>query len=240
MCSRIPSSSSSGAWVHSPEKVGRDVGELCGLEPLGVTATGDLDEICAIDADCVVYAPVLASTARSSACSSPGKNVVTPVGWIYPPESPKTAEIEDACRRGGTDAARHRHQPGRHHRAVPAHALGDVPRHPPRAGRGVLRHPQLPDRVGGARGDAVRHAAGAGGDEPDARDPRRRVHAVDRHDRGRARLDARPGEAHDARDGGRDRDRSTRRSVCSRRARSPRSASRGRGSSTASRSSRCG
>ena len=24
-----------GAWVHSPDKVGRDVGELCGLDPIG-------------------------------------------------------------------------------------------------------------------------------------------------------------------------------------------------------------
>ncbi len=69
-----------GAWVHSPEKVGRDVGELCGLDPLGVTASGDLDEVCAIDADCVVYAPVLASTRTVAQLLESGKNVVTPVG----------------------------------------------------------------------------------------------------------------------------------------------------------------
>ena len=40
-----------GAWVHSADKVGRDVGEICGIGPIGVTATDDLDEICAIDAD---------------------------------------------------------------------------------------------------------------------------------------------------------------------------------------------
>ena len=91
-----------GAWVHSPDKVGKDVGELCGLEPLGVTATNDLDEICAIEADCVVYAPVLASTRTVAALLESGKNVVTPIGWIYPMESPKVALVEDACRRGGT------------------------------------------------------------------------------------------------------------------------------------------
>jgi 2,4-diaminopentanoate dehydrogenase len=31
-----------GAFVHSPAKAGRDVGELCGLGPLGVQATGDV------------------------------------------------------------------------------------------------------------------------------------------------------------------------------------------------------
>jgi hypothetical protein len=90
-----------GAWVHSPEKVGRDVGELCGLDRLGIRATGDLDEICAMDADCVVYAPVLASTRAVAALLESGKNVVTPVGWIFPPDSPKTALLEDACRKGG-------------------------------------------------------------------------------------------------------------------------------------------
>lgn len=89
-----------GAWVHSPDKVGRDVGELCGLDPLGITATGDLDEICAMEADCVVYAPVLASTRTVARLLESGKNVVTPVGWIYPMASPKTAELEAACRRG--------------------------------------------------------------------------------------------------------------------------------------------
>ena len=40
-----------GAWVHSPDKVGRDVGEICGIGPIGVTASGSLDEICALEAD---------------------------------------------------------------------------------------------------------------------------------------------------------------------------------------------
>ena len=32
-----------GCYAWSPDKVGRDVGELCGLEPLGVFATHDVD-----------------------------------------------------------------------------------------------------------------------------------------------------------------------------------------------------
>jgi hypothetical protein len=28
-----------GVWVHSPDKVGKDAGELAGIEPLGVAAT---------------------------------------------------------------------------------------------------------------------------------------------------------------------------------------------------------
>jgi 4-hydroxy-tetrahydrodipicolinate reductase len=44
-----------GAWVHSEEKEGRDVGELCGLEPIGVIATRDKDALLAMDADCVCF-----------------------------------------------------------------------------------------------------------------------------------------------------------------------------------------
>jgi hypothetical protein len=86
-----------GCWVHSESKVGRDVGELCGLDPLGVRATNSIDEICAIDADAVVYAPVLASTRDVIRLLESGMNVVTPVGWIYPGDSPGVAALQAAC-----------------------------------------------------------------------------------------------------------------------------------------------
>ena len=36
-----------GVWVHSPEKVGKDAGELAGGEPMGVVATNDADALIA-------------------------------------------------------------------------------------------------------------------------------------------------------------------------------------------------
>ena len=52
-----------GAWVHSPDKQGRDVGEVLGLGQLGVRTTGSLEEVCALGADArayvVVYAPLV-------------------------------------------------------------------------------------------------------------------------------------------------------------------------------------
>ena len=44
-----------GLWVHSPDKVGRDAGELCGLPPTGVTASDDVDALLSLGADCVCY-----------------------------------------------------------------------------------------------------------------------------------------------------------------------------------------
>jgi hypothetical protein len=45
-----------GVWVHSPEKVGRDSGELANGVPNGVAATNDVDALLALEPDCVIYA----------------------------------------------------------------------------------------------------------------------------------------------------------------------------------------
>lgn len=43
-------------WVHSPDKVGKDAGELAGGSPMGLAATDDADALIALKPDCVVYA----------------------------------------------------------------------------------------------------------------------------------------------------------------------------------------
>jgi hypothetical protein len=90
-----------GAYVYSAAKAGLDVGEICGRDPVGVTATDDVEAILALDADCVVYSPMLPTTSEVIALLESGKNVVTPVGWIYPFRSHDVAAIEAACRTGG-------------------------------------------------------------------------------------------------------------------------------------------
>ena len=90
-----------GALVYSADKVGRDVGEICGLGPVGVAATDDIDAILALDADCVVYSPMLPNTGEVVRLLESGKNVVTPVGWVYPFRSHDVAAVEAACRVGG-------------------------------------------------------------------------------------------------------------------------------------------
>ena len=46
-----------GALVYSDTKNGKDIGELTGLDPIGITATTSVDEIMAIPADAVLHAP---------------------------------------------------------------------------------------------------------------------------------------------------------------------------------------
>jgi hypothetical protein len=89
-----------GCWVHSASKAGQDAGVLAGRDPVGVTATGDLAAVLALDADCVVYAPMLADNDVVEQLLRSGKNVVTPVGWWYPAPD-QVAGIEAACVAGG-------------------------------------------------------------------------------------------------------------------------------------------
>ncbi len=90
-----------GAWVHSADKAGRDVGELCGVGPVGVRATTDVEAILDVPADCVVYSPLLPQLDEVVRLLESGKNVVTPVGWFYPFNTPGVAQLEAACRAGG-------------------------------------------------------------------------------------------------------------------------------------------
>jgi 2,4-diaminopentanoate dehydrogenase len=45
-----------GVWVHTADKVGRDVGVLAGTDAIGITATNDVDALLELRPDCVVYA----------------------------------------------------------------------------------------------------------------------------------------------------------------------------------------
>ena len=90
-----------GCWVHNREKVGRDVGELCGLGSIGVRATDDVEALLGLEADAVYYSPLLARPAEVVRLLESGKNVVTPLNWFFPDRaSAGVAELEAACRKG--------------------------------------------------------------------------------------------------------------------------------------------
>jgi hypothetical protein len=99
-----------GAFTYSADKVGRDLGELCGAGHLGVAMTSDRAEILALDADCVLFLAGAevdppASVADICALLASGKNVVTTAAqFIYPRSMGPDVEraIADACVAGGT------------------------------------------------------------------------------------------------------------------------------------------
>jgi hypothetical protein len=92
-----------GCWVHSEDKVGEDAAGLCqrGLDSCGVAATSDIDELLALDADCVMYAPVMADHDLVARILASGKNVVTPLGWFYRGERDFSA-VQAACEKGAS------------------------------------------------------------------------------------------------------------------------------------------
>jgi hypothetical protein len=101
-----------GVWVSNPAKVGRDAGELAGLDrPLGVAASGDADALLALRPDCVVYAAMSDDRLPDAIADltrflRAGVNVVSagPVFLQFPtggvPES-ALAPIRDAAIEGG-------------------------------------------------------------------------------------------------------------------------------------------
>jgi 2,4-diaminopentanoate dehydrogenase len=91
-----------GCWVHSADKNGLDVGEIVGTGALGIAATSSLDELLALDADCVMYSPLVPNDEEVIAILRSGKNVVTPVGWVYPDlGNPRHKAVADAALAAG-------------------------------------------------------------------------------------------------------------------------------------------
>ena len=90
-----------GCYVHSSAKVGLDAGEIAGVGPLGVTATNDICDVLAIDADVVLYAPLLSDVGQICQILESGKNVITPAGFTSVGDSAEGARIEAACMKGG-------------------------------------------------------------------------------------------------------------------------------------------
>ncbi|MEU9017733.1 hypothetical protein [Actinomadura sp. NPDC048394] len=111
-----------GVYVHSPDKAGKDAGELCGLAPTGVAATHDAAEIAALGADCVLYMPRALDVGEVCRLLESGANVVTTRGEFHHPGSvpPEVRErVESACERGGTSIHSTGSSPGFISEAVP-------------------------------------------------------------------------------------------------------------------------
>lgn len=100
-----------GVGVSSPDKEGKDAGELCGIEPVGVIATRDWKSLSALRPRCMAYfADGAMRTAEAvedirDALSS-GIDVVTTslLGMIYPQTATEEVRgpLAQGCRDGGS------------------------------------------------------------------------------------------------------------------------------------------
>jgi 4-hydroxy-tetrahydrodipicolinate reductase len=111
-----------GLYVFSPEKDGLDAGELCRLDPTGVTATRDVDEVLQLGADCVLYMPRQCDVDAVCRLLESGANIVTTRGEFHHPGGmdPETRHrVEAACERGGTSIHSTGSSPGFITEAVP-------------------------------------------------------------------------------------------------------------------------
>lgn len=92
-----------GCHSWSPEKVGRDVGELCGIAPIGVRATNDLEAILALRPDCVLYMPLEWIVDDMVRLLEAGINVVSTANFITGKSygEKDMLRLDEAARRGG-------------------------------------------------------------------------------------------------------------------------------------------
>lgn len=99
-----------GVFAFSPDKEGRDIGELVGLPPHGgVTVTRDRDEIDRLDADVVIFTPLVSfdptqSHADALRLLAGGKNLLLAHDYFYPVgiSDEYAREVDDVCRRGNS------------------------------------------------------------------------------------------------------------------------------------------
>src|SRR5882757_4247136 len=101
-----------GLHCYTPEKIGRDAGELAGLAPNGVIATGSVDDIIAAKPDVLTFHGVFPDEDLYVKVLEAGINIVTTADWItghhrdanhpHPSGRPTTAVLREACERGGS------------------------------------------------------------------------------------------------------------------------------------------
>jgi 2,4-diaminopentanoate dehydrogenase len=101
-----------GHFVHSPEKAGRDSGELVGESAVGVATTDSVADFLGLDADCVTYFAAVSGRDESDIIDqlcgllASGKNVVTPSypALFHPASLDDGArqQLQEACRQGNS------------------------------------------------------------------------------------------------------------------------------------------
>lgn len=101
-----------GVGVHDPDKVGRDAGEICGLDPIGITASNDIEALIALEPDALVHFGPTANSANDNiavigaflrAGIDVSSTAMTP--WVWPTMAQNPPQwidpITQACEVGG-------------------------------------------------------------------------------------------------------------------------------------------
>jgi 4-hydroxy-tetrahydrodipicolinate reductase len=99
-----------GLHCYSPEKIGRDAGEIVGLPAIGVKATGTIEEIIAAKPDVLTFHGVFPDEDLYVKVLEAGINIVTTADWIngwhrdknhpHPSGKPVTQLLAEACDKG--------------------------------------------------------------------------------------------------------------------------------------------
>jgi 2,4-diaminopentanoate dehydrogenase len=107
-----------GLLVHTPSKIGADAADLCGLPPCGVLGTSSLDELYALEADCLTHLGSNPDIVQSSIAGSQSHKIVdecvgflergtnvsatslTPLVWPHAWGQQQFDRLNDACQRG--------------------------------------------------------------------------------------------------------------------------------------------
>ncbi|MCH2172034.1 dihydrodipicolinate reductase [Myxococcota bacterium] len=94
-----------GCFAYSEEKRGADVGSLCGVDPIGVEATDDVEALLALRPDCVLYNPLFPDVEEMVRILEAGINLVSTSYFITGRSRYFGTEgierLEAAARRGG-------------------------------------------------------------------------------------------------------------------------------------------
>ncbi|ROS01725.1 hypothetical protein EDC56_2170 [Sinobacterium caligoides] len=91
-----------GAFVFHEEKHGRDIGEIAGIEPQGIYASSKMEEVLALEADCVLYNPPHERYDEIIAILASGKNVISIMAGWNPKKLPCYPDIVKACEQGNS------------------------------------------------------------------------------------------------------------------------------------------
>lgn len=101
-----------GLHCYSPEKIGQDAGRIAGIGPIGVIATGSVDQIIAARPHCVTFHGVWPDVALYRRVLEAGINIVTTADWVtghhrdnnhrFPDDRTESEILQAACLRGNS------------------------------------------------------------------------------------------------------------------------------------------